>query len=238
MPAPLPEASVAQAPRRRVGGGGGPCGEAPGGPGASPAIVSFLRLDSPARGARTRPLLTGLGALGTPAPPRGPLVPVAARPPASPGYITLPLAVSWFQLRRLRPGTARGGAGELGPRQTPAGGPQRHRAPPDGTRRPRPTPRSHPRPLRGACRGSGRRRYVGWEVRAGGGEVEPRGPSPRGWSRTRVKAIKAGAGGEGPAPTFLSLSGSQNPEAISQEAQPAAPLHLWASRVCVRGGLR
>lgn len=25
-------------------------------------------------------------------------------------------------------------------------------------------------------------RNVGWEVRAGGGEVEPRGPSPWGWS--------------------------------------------------------
>lgn len=34
--------------------------------------------------------------------------------PASPGYITLPLAVSWFQLQRLRPGTALGGAEELG----------------------------------------------------------------------------------------------------------------------------
>lgn len=168
----------------------------PGRPWCLPGHRVLSSLEFPSRGTRILPLLPGLGALGTSlASSRAAGARSHSSSPASPGYITLPLAVSWFQLRRLRPGTARGGAGELGPRQIPAGGPQRHRAPTDGSRRPAgpgvPAPPSRLPPAvspRGVSGAPGLRRYVGWEVRAGGGEVEPRGPSPRGWSRTEGKS--------------------------------------------------
>lgn len=80
--------------------------------------------------------------------------------------------------------------------------------PPPATSRPPPeiSPgRQKAQYLREACRDSVRN--VGWEVRAGGGEEEPRSPSPWDWSGTGGKRDKGRPPG---VPSLLSLLGSQN----------------------------
>lgn len=203
-----------------VGSAGGRCGEVPAGPGDSRrATTPLFRVDaSSLMHPQPFPSLACLPhssscSCTSPGSSRAVCPGLHSSFSASPGYITLPLAVSWFQLHRLRPGTARGGAGELGTQTgsgwRPAGprgipqmgdGAPRDPVPPPPTCCPPPeiSPgREKAQYLREACRDSVRN--VGWEVRAGGGEEEPRSPSPWGWSGTGSKRDK------GKPPGFLLL---------------------------------
>lgn len=193
-------------PAAVFGGGGGPCREAPGrSADSSRAITPLLRVNSLIC-TKVLPFPTCPGALCT---SLGSFRAACARLPRPsrllPGYITLPLAVSWFQLHRLRPGTALGGAEELGT-QTDSGwrpaGAREISLMGDGVaRNPVPPPYiSHLPPeillrrekaqyLSEACQDSVRN--VGWEVRAGGGEVEPRDPNPWDWSLTGGRRDKS-----------------------------------------------